>query len=79
MGDLVNLKRHRKQLARRDAAAQAEANRTRHGRSKAARQLAADESGRRARSLDGKRLEAAEPAGAPDALPRNDKSEREES
>ena len=44
MGDLVNLKRFRKRLERRQAAQQAEANRARFGRSKSERM--ADEKGK---------------------------------
>ncbi|MEQ8347661.1 MAG: DUF4169 family protein [Sneathiellaceae bacterium] len=79
MGDLVNLKRHRKKLARRDAAVQAETNRTRFGRSKAARQQAASEIARQARGLDGKRMDAGEQAAAADQPRRQDESESEES
>lgn len=44
MGDLVNLKRFRKRLERRQAAQRAEANRARFGRSKSERM--ADEKGK---------------------------------
>ena len=39
-GEIVNLRRARKAKARADAAAQAEANRTKHGISKSVRDLA---------------------------------------
>ena len=56
MGDLVNLKRIRKQRARAEAAARAAGNRASFGRTKAERRHAAGEVERGARALDGKRL-----------------------
>ena len=55
MGELVNLRRVRKQRDRADASRQAEENRARFGRSKADKQTEAAEIQRRDRVLDGHR------------------------
>jgi hypothetical protein len=53
MGDIVNLKRARKAQARDAAAALADANRAKHGQTKAERAQIAAEAARLARTLDG--------------------------
>ncbi|WP_375401879.1 DUF4169 family protein [uncultured Sphingomonas sp.] len=53
MGEIVNLHRARKAIARTAAEAQAAANRAAHGRTRAQKQLDAAEAKRRARELDG--------------------------
>ena len=57
MGEIVNLRRARKQAARRLAEETAAANRLRHGRSKAERELEAARDAKAGRELDGHRLE----------------------
>ncbi|WP_159873037.1 DUF4169 family protein [Novosphingobium sp. 9U] len=57
MAEIVNLRQARKTKQRADAAAEADANRARHGASKAQRRLARDEAERLARSVDGARRE----------------------
>ncbi len=56
MGDIVNLKRVRKLQARGAAAAEAEANRAKHGRTKAERLQAKAEAAQLARMLDGAKI-----------------------
>lgn len=56
MADLINLRRVRKRVEREQQAKDAEANRIRHGRSKAERQLEKARDEKVARSLDGHRL-----------------------
>lgn len=53
MAEIVNLRQARKARKRADDAAQAQANRARHGLTKAERRLAEDEAARAARHLDG--------------------------
>lgn len=53
MSEIVNLKRHRKRLARDEKELQAQENRQRFGRSKAERAKADAEKSRDARQLDG--------------------------
>ncbi len=57
MGDVVNLNRFRKAKARSDKAAGAEANRMKFGRSKTEKAAEEAEAERRARELDGAKLE----------------------
>lgn len=57
MGEIVNLRRARKARLNEAEAAKAEANRVRHGRTKAEKVAGATESGRTARALDGAKLE----------------------
>jgi hypothetical protein len=57
MAEIVNLRQARKAKKRADEAATADANRARHGASKAERRLAQDEAARLARTLDGARRE----------------------
>ncbi len=59
MGDLVNLNHARKAAAKRQAAAQAAANRARHGRSKAEKLADRQAEARRAALLDGAKREEA--------------------
>jgi len=56
MGDIVNLKRVRKLQARDAAAAAAEANRAKHGRTKAEKLQAKAEAVQLARTLDGAKV-----------------------
>jgi len=56
MGDIVNLKRVRKLQARDAAAAEAEANRAKHGRTKAEKLQAEAEAVQLARTLDGAKI-----------------------
>ena len=56
MGDIVNLKRVRKLQAREAAAAAAEANRAKHGRTKEQRLQAKAETAQLARTLDGAKI-----------------------
>lgn len=53
MAEIVNLRQARKARKRADDAAQAQANRARHGLTKTERRLAEDETARAARHLDG--------------------------
>lgn len=57
MGDLVNLRRVKKQRARDEAAGQAAENRARHGRTSAQKQADETAEKRRLLHLDGKRRE----------------------
>lgn len=57
MGEIVNLKRVRKDRAKTEARAAASANRAAHGRSKAERDRVEAERARAARLLDGSKLE----------------------
>jgi hypothetical protein len=57
MGDLVNLRRARKQAERRLAEQKASANRLLHGRSKAERELATKRDAKVRRDLDRHRIE----------------------
>jgi hypothetical protein len=56
MADILNLRRARKEKARRDRESEAAANRLRFGRSKAQKEAKRDAEARAARALDGKRL-----------------------
>ena len=56
MGDIVNLKRARKARARDAAAALAEANRAKHGRTKPERLQAEAEARQLVRTLDGAKI-----------------------
>jgi hypothetical protein len=58
MSEIVNLKRHRKRLAREEKEQKAQANRERFGRSKAEREKTAAEKDRDARHLDGHKRES---------------------
>jgi hypothetical protein len=58
MGDVVNLRNRRKAKARADHTAKAASNRARFGRSLAERQLVKTAELKRARELDGRRLES---------------------
>lgn len=57
MGEIVNLKRARKDKARRERDSEAAANRLRFGRTKAQKKLDQDTAERSKHSIDGKRLE----------------------
>jgi hypothetical protein len=57
MVEIVNLNRARKAKARGEAQATAAANRIAHGRTKAEKQAAKADAGRRARDLDGAKRE----------------------
>ena len=57
MAEIVNLRQARKAKKRAADAATAEANRARHGATKAERRLTQDEAERLARTLDGARRE----------------------
>jgi hypothetical protein len=57
MGELVNINKARKQLARRQAAARAAENRLLHGRTKAERLLEEVRKAKVQRDLDGHRIE----------------------
>jgi hypothetical protein len=60
MGEIVNLKRARKQRVRSEEEAQAAANRAKFGRSKPQRAAAKQEDGRAKKALDGKQIESEE-------------------
>ena len=57
MGDIVNLRRKRKEIQRQRAEQEASANRLRYGRSKAERTLDAKRKDKSRRDLDRHRLE----------------------
>lgn len=57
MADIVNLRRARKDKARRDQAAEADANRRRFGRTKAEKASDKDAKARADREIDGKRID----------------------
>ena len=57
MTEIVNLRRARKDKARREREAEADANRRRFGRTKAEKSAAQDAESRSTRLIDGKRLE----------------------
>jgi hypothetical protein len=57
MAEIVNLRRARKDKARRERAAEADANRRRFGRTKAEKATDEDTKARQRRSLEGKQLE----------------------
>jgi hypothetical protein len=57
MAEIINLRRARKEKARRDRNSEAEANRRRFGRTRAEKASAKDADERARRSLAGKRLE----------------------
>jgi hypothetical protein len=61
MAEIVNLKRVRKDKARRDRESEADANRRRFGRTKAEKTADKDAEARTRRSLDGKQLEPDKP------------------
>jgi hypothetical protein len=63
MAEIVNLRQARKARKRADDAAQAQANRARHGTTKAERRIVQDEAERRDRTLDGARRSDAERSG----------------
>jgi hypothetical protein len=58
MGDIVNLRKFRKQAEKRDDAKRAAANRIVHGRSKAARELDDKRTDRLHRHLDGHKIDS---------------------
>ena len=58
MGEIVNLRKFRKQAKKRDDAEQAAANRIVHGRSKAERELNDKRTNRLQRNLDGHRIDS---------------------
>jgi hypothetical protein len=69
MGDVVNLNRFRKRVQAEAAAAKAEANAVRHGRTKAQRKTDAAERTRQREIVEGHRREPEpEPPGDPGAL-----------
>jgi hypothetical protein len=72
--EIVNLKRYRKAIARREREAEAAENRHKHGQSKAERQQQAAESGLAKRRLDWARRERKDEDEAPrsDAGPEED-------
>ncbi|WP_114967304.1 DUF4169 family protein [Alkalilacustris brevis] len=57
MGKPVNLRQARKQRARLDRRAQADANAARHGQSRASRETSAQEAAKLARHLDDHKLD----------------------
>ncbi len=57
MGEIVNLKRTRKRMAREEAARAADANRAAHGRTKVERESEAARRALAERMLDSKRLD----------------------
>jgi hypothetical protein len=57
MGEIINLRRVRKQARKRDEAEQAAANRIVHGRSKAERNLETARTAKTDRYLDGHKIE----------------------
>jgi hypothetical protein len=57
MAEIVNLRRVKKSRARADAAAEAAANRAKHGRTREERDAQAQRAARQDRVLDGLRLE----------------------
>lgn len=61
MAEIVNLRRVRKDKARRDRESEADANRRRFGRTKAEKRTDKDAEIRARRSLDGKQLEPEKP------------------
>lgn len=56
MGDVINLRRARKDRQKAEAAAQADANRARHGRTRSERTAIEAEADRLRRTLDGAAL-----------------------
>ena len=56
MAEIVNLRIHRKRLAREAAAEEAARNRAQHGRTRAEREVSDDARASAARRLDGHRL-----------------------
>ena len=60
MADIVNLRRVRKDRARREREVAADANRRRFGRTRAEKTADKDAADRATRSLDGKRLDSEE-------------------
>ena len=61
MADIVNLKRARKDKARHEREALADANRRRFGRTKAEKTNDKDAKARAERAIDGKRIDREEP------------------
>lgn len=57
MGDVIYLSRYRKARERAEKEKQAEANRVRHGRTRAEKKAARHEQDKQAAELEGKRLE----------------------
>lgn len=66
MGEVVNLNRYRKAVAKGGARRKATENRARHGQKKAEREAAGLEAKRRERQLDGNKLEP--PNESPDQI-----------
>ena len=64
MSEIVNLKRHRKRLARAEKEQKAEANRRQFGRSKAEREQEEAQAARAERHLDGHKRESIGPKSA---------------
>ncbi len=64
MGELVNLRRFKKQKARDDAAQQAASNRAEHGTTKAERKLKMAREEQSSRQLEGHKIET--PSNQPD-------------
>jgi len=60
MAEIINLRRIRKDKARREREAEAQANRTRFGRTKAEKEADKDSARREQSSFDGKKLETPE-------------------
>jgi Domain of unknown function (DUF4169) len=60
MGDVVNLNKFRKQKAKEERSKEAGANRIKHGRTKAERELEAKTKAAEVRHLDGHRLDPKE-------------------
>ena len=61
MAEIVNLRRARKEKARRERENEAQANRLRFGRTKAAKATDKDHAERQRNALDGKRLDREAP------------------
>ena len=61
MADIVNLRRARKDKAKREGASEAEANRRRFGRTKAQKAADKDAEARNRRDIDGKLIEREKP------------------
>ncbi|QQP90971.1 DUF4169 family protein [Skermanella sp. TT6] len=57
MGDVVNLNRFRKAREKSEREAQAAANRAKHGRTREQRAREKDEAARRAKDLEGKKID----------------------
>jgi len=57
VGEIVNLNRYRKSLAKRKREKEAQVNRAKHGRTRSERSKERDETARRAEELDEKKLD----------------------